>query len=176
MRSVSCHTRCESVVRCHDAPLSESGAGQATKDTHIVARWMSELSSRLLKVLLSESLPYPSRGLRRPELQGNVRVLNLNSHEHELEIRSEVEVRWPTVDQQRMRLPHYWSADIDLRAAAGLKAFGWGWRTVLLLAVGSWATIQGPCMNDNACRWRSDRSKEQEDRRPARPRACVRQG
>ena len=45
------------------------------------------------------------------------------------------------------------------------------------VAVGSWASIQGPyynCTNDSACRRRSERSKEQEDLRPARPRACMR--
>ena len=36
--------------------------------------------------------------------------------------------------------------------------------------------LRHACTNDSACRRRSERSKEQEDLRSARPRACVRQG
>ena len=54
VRSVSCHTSCESVVHCHSAPIRS----QATKRTRRRTPWMSELSSRLLKALLSESLPW----------------------------------------------------------------------------------------------------------------------
>ena len=71
--SVSCHTRCESVVHCHSAPLSESGV--RLLGVHVKARWMSELSSRLPKALLSESLPYPQLRLRRPAAPGQFQWL-----------------------------------------------------------------------------------------------------
>ena len=53
VRSVSCHTSCESVVHC----LSDHFRSQATKRTGRRTPWMSELSSRLLKALVWESLP-----------------------------------------------------------------------------------------------------------------------
>ena len=51
-------------VHCHSAPLSESGV--RVLSVHVVARKMSELSSRLLKALLSESFHYPWITLQRP--------------------------------------------------------------------------------------------------------------
>ena len=44
-------------VHCHSAPLY--GSEVRLLSVHVVARWTSELSSGLLKALLSESLPYP---------------------------------------------------------------------------------------------------------------------
>ena len=57
VRSVSCHTRCESVVHCLSAPLPESGHQAYT--TRRRTPWMSKLSYRLLhvKALVWESLP-----------------------------------------------------------------------------------------------------------------------
>ena len=45
--AISCHTRGESVVHCHSAPLSESGVRLLS--VHVVAQWISERSSRLLR-------------------------------------------------------------------------------------------------------------------------------
>ena len=66
--------------------------------------------------------------------------------------------------------PAMHSSSADPRRSEGLWQ---GWRTVLPLAVGSWATFQGT--NDRACRRRSAR-RSKKTLRPARRRACVRQG
>ena len=54
VRSVSCHTSCESVVHC--TAFLHHFRSQATKRTRRRTPWMSELSSRLLKSLLYEDL------------------------------------------------------------------------------------------------------------------------
>ena len=57
VRSVSCHTSCESVVHC--LSRVHHFQSQATKRTRRRTPWMTELPSRLLKSILWESLPYP---------------------------------------------------------------------------------------------------------------------
>ena len=73
---------------------------------------------------------------------------NPNSHVYESESQSEVDVQWPAMYAQIQRQYIMVALQVGTRAqlicwpSDGLQL---GWSTVLPLAVGSWATIQGPC-------------------------------
>ena len=73
---------------------------------------------------------------------------NPNSDVYESESQSEVDVRWPAMYAMRRSSASTVALQVGTQvilAVWGPSRLQLGWSTALPLAVGSWATIQGPC-------------------------------